>query len=59
MKSAFECFQRAAQCEELAKDAKDETSRSLMLNAAKQWRALGEQAKAIEEMKRPKSLAPG
>ena len=57
MKSAFECFQRAAQCEELAKDAKDETSRSAMLATAKYWRDLGARAKAIEEMERPRKPA--
>ena len=58
MKSAFECFQRAAQCEKLAKDAKDETSRRAMLATAKYWRGLGMQAKAKEEMERPKRPAP-
>ena len=48
MKSAFECFQHAAKCEEQAKQATSGAGRAALLETAKHWRALGEQAKAKE-----------
>ena len=47
MKSAVECFQRAAACERAAHDANDEI-REMLLRAAKYWRTLGEHAKERE-----------
>jgi hypothetical protein len=49
MKSAFDCFQRAAKCEEMAAVAIDDANRTLLLNTAAQWRALGKAAKAREQ----------
>jgi hypothetical protein len=48
MKSAFECFQHAAQCEHMANNSKDEANRTVLLATARHWRALGEKAKASE-----------
>ena len=48
MKSAFECFQHAARCEEQAYHATTEVGRALLLETAKHWRTLGGQAKAAE-----------
>ena len=45
MKSAFECFQHAARCVEQAKQATTDASRTMLLETAKHWRTLGEQAK--------------
>jgi len=41
MKSAFECFQHAAKCEEQAKQATSKAGRSMLIEAAKHWRTLG------------------
>jgi hypothetical protein len=46
MKSAFECFQHAAKCEEQAQQATSDAGRASLLETAKHWRALGAQAKA-------------
>jgi hypothetical protein len=58
MKSAFECFQRAAQSERRAQatiDPADRTvdpaDRTVLLAAAKHWRTLGEEAKTEEAAK--------
>jgi hypothetical protein len=48
MKSAFECFQHAAKCEEQARQATNDAGRTALLETAKHWRTLGEQAKASE-----------
>ena len=48
MKSAFECFQHAAKCEEQARQATSDAGRTALLETAKHWRTLGEQAKASE-----------
>jgi hypothetical protein len=57
MKSAFECFQHAARCEEQAYQATTEVGRALLVETAKHWRALGEQAKATEANELPERLA--
>ena len=49
MKSAFECFQHAAQCEEMASTANDDASRDSLLATAVHWRTLGNAAKAREQ----------
>jgi hypothetical protein len=49
MKSALECFQHAAECEEMARDAVDDANRSLLLSTAAHWHKLGEAAKAREQ----------
>jgi hypothetical protein len=46
MKSAFECFHRAAQCEQQAAEAVDPARRTLLLHAAEHWRARGRAAQA-------------
>jgi hypothetical protein len=48
MKSAFECLQHAAKCEEQAWQATTDAGRAMLLETAKHWRALGGQAKAKE-----------
>jgi hypothetical protein len=48
MKSAFECFQHAAKCEDQAKQATSEAGRTMLLETAKHWRTPGEQAKVKE-----------
>src|SRR5262245_16150447 len=45
MKSAFECFQRAAKCEEMALAKLDVTDKAMLLEAAHHWRTLGNVAK--------------
>jgi hypothetical protein len=57
MKSAFECFQHAAKCEEQAKQATSEARRAALRETARHWRALGEQAKA-KEANEPRRHAP-
>jgi hypothetical protein len=49
MKSAFDCFQHAAKCEEMAAAAIDDANRTLLLATAAHWRALGKAAKAQEQ----------
>ncbi len=48
MKSAFECFQHAARCEQLAETARNDSIKAALLQTAKYWRKLGEQAKTDE-----------
>jgi hypothetical protein len=49
VKSAFDCFQHAAKCEEMASTASDTSSRALLLATAGHWRALGKAAKTREQ----------
>ena len=51
MKLAFECFQHAAKCVEQAKQATTDASRTMLLETAKHWRTLGEQAKVKRTMR--------
>lgn len=44
MRSALECFIRAARCEEMARASSNNHSRSALLETAKIWRKLGEHA---------------
>ena len=48
MRSAFECFQEAAKCEQKAKHALTEEDRDFLLDAARFWKALGEDAAKAE-----------
>ncbi len=48
MKSAYECAQHAARCEDLARASTDETNYRLLLVTASQWRKLGEKAVRAE-----------
>jgi|FEC22Drversion2_1045045.scaffolds.fasta_scaffold00169_28 hypothetical protein len=48
MKSAFECYQHAAKCERMAKEALDTASRRMLRTTAEHWRTLGNAAKANE-----------
>jgi hypothetical protein len=48
MKSALECFQHAAKCEEQAKQAVSDAGRAVLLETANHWRRLGRQAEAKE-----------
>jgi hypothetical protein len=61
VKSAFDCFQQAAKCEEMAATASDDASRALLLATAGHWRALGKVAKAREQREtnyEPRTKAP-
>ena len=51
MKSAFDCFQHAAKCEQLASTAIDDANRTLLIATAAHWRTLGNAAKARERRK--------
>ena len=53
MKSALECFQHAAKCEEQAKQAISDAGRAVLLETANHWRRLGKQAEAKETSWRP------
>ena len=48
MKSALECFQHTAKCEEQAKQAISDAGRAVLLETANHWRRLGRQAEAKE-----------
>jgi hypothetical protein len=48
MKSAFDCFQHAAKCEQMASAARDDASLAVLLSTADHWRALGKAAKIRE-----------
>jgi hypothetical protein len=48
MKSALECFQHAAKCEEQAKQAISDAGRTVLLETASHWRCLGKRAEAKE-----------
>ena len=49
MKSAFECFQQAAKCQEMAEAARDDKDRAVLLATADHWRALGKEAQAADK----------
>jgi hypothetical protein len=49
MKSAFDCFQQAAKCEEMASAASDDASRAVLLATAGHWRVLGKVVKTREQ----------
>jgi hypothetical protein len=57
VKSAFECFQHAAKCEEQANQATSDIGRTMLLEIAKHWRVLGEQAKVKEANETRERLA--
>lgn len=48
MKSAFDCFQAAAKCDEHARNCKDVADRRAYQDAAQSWRILGALAKRFE-----------
>ena len=48
MRSALECFHQAAKCEQMARDARDDKSRTVLEATSRHWRGLGEKAKASE-----------
>ena len=43
MKTALECFQEAAKCEEMARNSVIEVDRLFLLDAALHWRKRGEE----------------
>jgi 3-dehydroquinate dehydratase len=49
MKSALDCFQNAARCEEKASASQDPTQRQMLISTARTWRSLGEAAKEREQ----------
>jgi hypothetical protein len=49
MKSAFDCFQHAITCEQMASVASDAANRATLLAIANHWRALGKAAKTREQ----------
>lgn len=54
MKSAFECFQQAAKCQEMADAAADANDRAVLLATAEHWRMHGNKARAAETAVPPK-----
>jgi hypothetical protein len=48
MKSVAECLLNAARCETKAKYAETQAGRSWLLDAAKSWRLLAEEAAKVE-----------
>ena len=59
MKSALECFQHAAKCEEQAKQAISDAGRAVLLETANHWRRLGRQAEAKETPGGQPATVPG
>ncbi|GEP61964.1 hypothetical protein [Reyranella soli] len=57
MKSAFDCFQHAAKCEQLASTATNDASRTTLFAAAAHWRKLGNAAKVRERREESYDLA--
>ena len=55
MKSAFECYQQAAKCQEMASAAADANDRAVLLATAEHWRTLGNKARAAEKAVPPKA----
>jgi len=49
MESEFECYQHAAKCEQMAKDAPTEADRKFLLHAACQWKLRGKDAASAEK----------
>ncbi len=45
-KTAFECFQHAARCQQMARKARNESARDGLLDVARCWRKLGDEAEA-------------
>ena len=48
MRSAHHCLEKAAQCEALADDARDDMSRTMLRATAQHWRTLGHAASLAE-----------
>ena len=48
MRSAVYCLEKAAQCEALADNARDEASQTVMRATAHHWRTLGHAARLAE-----------
>ncbi len=53
MRSALECCQHAAQCEQRARSTIDPAERAALLATAKHWRVRAEMAKAAEAAEAP------
>ena len=53
MKTAFECFHHSAKCEDLARHARTDADEKAMTETARQWRTLGEVARAREAREGP------
>ena len=47
MKSAFECFQRAAKCEDIARATSDRSDRAMLLATAQHWRDLAKSTRLL------------
>jgi hypothetical protein len=45
MKTALECFLRAAKCEQMAKDTASIADRAMLRETARHWRTLADEAK--------------
>jgi hypothetical protein len=48
METARECYQMAEQCKQQAAGVKNEQARQILLEAAAQWRRLGDDLKSKE-----------
>jgi hypothetical protein len=57
MEAPSECFQLAARYERLAAEATDEVRRKELLDAAAQWRTLGNDLQSEETTRPPPSRA--
>ena len=59
MKSAFDCFEQAGKCEQMASTASSDASQASLLAAAAHWRALGKVAKTREQRETNYDRRPG
>ena len=53
MKTALECYLRAAKCEQDAERTQDQLNKTALLETAKHWRALGDRAAGKESLEKP------
>lgn len=50
MKTALECYLRAAKCDQDAEETKDDANKTGLLATAKRWRDLGDRAAGKERL---------
>jgi hypothetical protein len=56
MKSASDCFQHAARCEQMAEASSDRNNKTVLLGLATQWRELGNEANVWDSARKSKSF---
>lgn len=59
MMSALECFEKARQCDALARACLDPLQRSMLRETAQHWRTLGKAARAAESRRMPSEHRDG